>query len=66
MVVAALQAPAMKMVAVSGSSAPPGLRYLSRAKSTVSSMLSKRSAYPIHSDTITSTCPPQPARLSTA
>mmetsp|Transcript_35884 Transcript_35884/g.60469 ORF Transcript_35884/g.60469 Transcript_35884/m.60469 type:complete len:213 (-) Transcript_35884:958-1596(-) len=55
MVVASLDTPAMKMVAVSGSKAPPGLRNLSRANSTVSSMLSNSSAYPIHSDTITST-----------
>ena len=54
--VAASDAPAILMVAMSGSIAPPGLSHRSLACSTVSSMVSKRRAYPIHSLTRTSTC----------
>src|ERR1700753_4207440 len=45
----------MYIVALSGNMRPPGLRYLSRAYNTVSSMLSYSRKYPIHSEMMMST-----------
>lgn len=53
--VASSEPRATKILAISGRTAPPGFSHLSLAWSTVSNIVSKRSAYPIHSDTITST-----------